>query len=216
MEKHTHHPPRRSPNTHKRPPTKSVRQRRLLSSPLLVRETRGASPAAVRTRRAPPPSSLPPCRGRHSPRGDGTGPADASVPAPGSGGAAGRGTLPLSPRVFLCRAVLSRAALPLPPPALLPARPSPPPPRDAERRAGMRSAGKRCGAVPSRRAGRERLCRHRPAPPATCRGSPGGRSASGDSPHRPAPPASLCLPLQRSPAVLGAGHAAEGCCFFGV
>lgn len=119
------------------------------------------------------------------------------MPVPGSGGAAGRGALPLSPGVFLCRAEPSGAAPPLPPPALLPARPSPPPPREAKR-GEAREGAMRSGA---QRPARPGAALPAPPRPATCPGSPGATGRfRGDTPHpsshpaRPRwhPSASLC------------------------
>lgn len=193
MEKHTHHPPRRSPNTHKRPPTKSVRQRRLLSSPLLVRETRGASPAAVRTRRAPPPSSLPPSLPRAALTSGGRDRPGGRLCA-GSGqrrrGGA-RHTSTFSEGLSLpCRAEPSRAAS---------ASPGTPP------RPPLAAASPRCGAQ-GRDAERREAMRSRPqppgrpgaalpAPPRPARYLPGQPGGTERFRRQPAPPSPSCIPV---------------------
>ncbi|XP_041273960.1 basic salivary proline-rich protein 4-like [Onychostruthus taczanowskii] len=111
-----------------------------------------------------------------------------------------------------CRAVRSRAASASPGT----------PPRPPLAAASPRSEGRKgCEAVPSCRAGRGRLSRHRPAslPAGAARGPRGG---SEQTPRSPAatPPNPSCIPLP--PFAVLTCHArgslvpaAKGCCFFG-
>lgn len=194
MKKHTHrHPPPSLPSYSQETTSQSRPQNAPPHQPAPgTGDPRGISPLRCAPAGPPPPFSLP----------------RAALTSGGRLSAgAGRGTLPLSLGVFLCRAVPSRCE---PRRLCLPRHSSPPAPR--RRLPAMRSEGRRREAkgrdakrCPAAGPAWGRLSRHRPAPlPA---GAAQGRH---NAPQRRSPVASFCLPLQHSPAVLGAHSDPQG------
>lgn len=220
MKRHTNHHPPRSPNTHKRPQPNPSAKRTSSSARSGYRRAAGHPPLRCAPAVPPPPSSLPPSRGRHSPRGDAAGPGGRLSAVPCRAGAARRGEAHFH---FLPGSFFTAPSRAEPRRLYLPRHSSPPAPR--RRLPAMRSEAERCGAVPSCRAGRGRLSRHCPAPvPAGA--ARGRRGGPGQAPRTPAgtPPNPSRIPLPPFAALTcrarsshgPAGHAAKGCCFFGV